>query len=129
MPYSHSSGSYGSITTSHFVYHICLLQSQDLLHHNMACIIYLSLSMCVHTANLCCRRVIEYNRRSTWRCPLRELRGVLGGYDHVTLEMYWEAVIEWVWRCTWRPRSSELRDALGGCDRTSLEMHKEPEIE
>ena len=29
-----------------------LLQSQDLLHHNMACIIYLSLSIYIHMANL-----------------------------------------------------------------------------
>jgi len=38
MPYSHSSGS--DITTRHFVLsYPSLLQSQDLLHHNMACII------------------------------------------------------------------------------------------
>jgi hypothetical protein len=29
-----------------------LLQSQDSLHHNMACIIYLSHSIYIHTANL-----------------------------------------------------------------------------
>jgi hypothetical protein len=29
-----------------------LLQSQDLLHHNMTWIIYLSLSIYIHTANL-----------------------------------------------------------------------------
>jgi len=38
MPYSHSSGSY--ITTRHFVLsYSSLLQSQDSLHHNMACTI------------------------------------------------------------------------------------------
>jgi len=96
VPYYHSSGSYGSITTSHFVYHIRLLQSQDLLHHNMACIIYLSLSIYVHTANLGCRPVLECNRRSTWRFPFREPRDALGGSDRVNLEMYLEAVIELV---------------------------------
>jgi hypothetical protein len=29
-----------------------LLESQDLLHHNMACIIYLNLSIYIQTANL-----------------------------------------------------------------------------
>jgi len=43
VPYSHTSGSYSSITTRYFINHIGLLKSEDLLHHNMACIIYVSL--------------------------------------------------------------------------------------
>jgi len=95
----------------------------------MACIIYQSLSIYVHTANLDCRQVLEWNRRSTSRCPLREPRDALGECDCVNLEMYLEATIERVWRCTWSPRLSELKNALEGHDRANLEMHKEPEIE
>jgi len=41
VPYSHTSGSY--ITTRHLVLsYLSLLQSQDSLHYNMACIIYIS---------------------------------------------------------------------------------------
>jgi len=49
MPYSHISGFY--ITTRHFVLsYSSLLLSQDLLHHNMACSI--SVSLYIHTVNL-----------------------------------------------------------------------------
>jgi len=47
VPYSHTSGSYSSTTTRHFIDHIGLLQAQDWLHHNMACIIYGSIY--IHT--------------------------------------------------------------------------------
>ena len=43
MSYSHTSGSYGSITTRDFINHFGVLQSQDSLHRNMAGIILVSL--------------------------------------------------------------------------------------
>jgi len=49
IPYPHSSGSY--ITTRHFVLsYSSLLQSHDSLHHNMACII--SVSLYIYTVKL-----------------------------------------------------------------------------
>jgi hypothetical protein len=83
----------------------------------MACIIYLSLSIYIHMANLAADSTGAQSQ------------------EHL------QTLIERTWRCTWRPRSSEfgdslggrdrveLRDALGGCDRVGLVMHLEAEIE
>jgi len=81
MPYSHCSGSY--ITTRHFVLsYSSLLQSQDLLHYNMACIIWVSLYIYIRL--IWPQMVLEHNQKRSR--PLREL-----------LEMHhWEAVaLKW----------------------------------
>jgi hypothetical protein len=68
--YSHSSGSY--ITTSHFILsYSSLLQSNDLLHHNKAFVIKVSLY--IYIRSIWPQMVLEHNRRSTRTCPLREL--------------------------------------------------------
>jgi len=67
MLYSHSSGF--SITTRHFVLsYSSLLQSQDSLHHHMACII--SVSLYVYIRSIWPQMVLEHNRRSTRPRPL-----------------------------------------------------------
>ena len=58
--------------------------------------------------------VIERVWRCTWRPRSSQLRDALGGHNHATLEMHWEAEIQSTERCTWRPSSSEFGDALGG---------------
>ena len=60
-----------------------LLQSQDLLHHDMACIIYLNLSIYIHTANLAADGFSSV------------IRGAPGDARWENLEMHWEAVIVW----------------------------------
>jgi len=69
MPYCHSCGSY--ITTRHFILsYSSLLQSQDSLHHNMACI--MSISLFIYIRSIWPHMVLEHNRRSTRTLPLRE---------------------------------------------------------
>ena len=53
---------------------ICVSQLQDLLHHNMACILYQCQSIYVHTIDLAAEgtlarieMVIELTYRCTWR--------------------------------------------------------------
>jgi len=68
MPYSHSSGSY--ITTRHFVLsYSSVLQSQDSLHLNKACMIQVSLYIFIQS--IWPQMVLEHNRRRPR--PLREL--------------------------------------------------------
>jgi len=56
-----------------------LLQSQDSLHHNMACIIQISLY--IYIWSIWPQMVVEHNRRSSWRPPLRKLRDApFGGH-------------------------------------------------
>ena len=70
MPYSPSSGCY--ITTRHFVLsYSSLLQSQDSLHHNLACII--SVSLYIYIRPIWLQMVLEHGRRSTRPHPFREL--------------------------------------------------------
>ena len=70
MPYSHSSGS--NTTRRHFVLsYSSLLQSQDSLHHNMACII--PVSVYIYIWSISPRTVLEHNRWSTRPRRLREL--------------------------------------------------------
>jgi len=54
-----------------------LLQSPDLLHHNIPCIIKVSLYM--YTRSIWLQMVLEFNLRSTWRHQLWELWNALGG--------------------------------------------------
>jgi len=62
VPYSHSCGS--SITTRYFVIsYASLLQSQDSLHHNMACIILVS--RCMYIRSIWPQMVVEHNQRSS----------------------------------------------------------------
>jgi len=58
---SHSSGSF--ITTRHFV-----LSYLSLLHHNIACIIWVSLY--IYIQSIWPQIVLEHNRRSTWTHPV-----------------------------------------------------------
>jgi len=58
---------------------LSLLQSQDSLHHNMGCIIYVSVYIYIRSIWL--QMVVEHIWRSTWTRPLTELRNTpLGGY-------------------------------------------------
>jgi len=130
-----------------------LVQSQDLLHYNMACTIYPNLSIYIHTVELAVNGThlqfeehlespIEWSLRCTgklwlgeygdalgWRAWWRELTDELGGHDRLNSEMHLEAVIEWEWICTWRPWSCEVGDGLGGPDRISSVMNLEAMIE
>jgi len=83
--YTHSSGSY--ITTRHFVLSYSpLLQSQILLHHNMACTIWVSLYIYIESIWL--QMVLEHTWRSTWTCPLSDIRdSPHGGRCGETLEL------------------------------------------
>jgi len=115
-----------------------LSQSQDLLHHNMACIIYLSFF--VYTYCQCgCRWNWSINAGRPgdvdWENLEMHLEAEIKRVGRCTwsprscnYEMHLEAVIERVWRCTWRPRSSwtqwctwrprssQLGEAFGGRD-------------
>jgi len=85
VPYSHSHGSY--TTTSHFVLsYSSLLQSQDSLHHNMACI--MQVLVYIYIRSIWPQIVVEHNQRSTWTRPLRELRDTpLGGHCSETMQL------------------------------------------
>jgi len=68
------------VSHNHMPFHISyisLFQSQDLLHHNMACTIYLGLSICLQLVNLAAHR--------TW----------MQSEDHE------ETLSEWTLTCTW----------------------------
>jgi len=116
-----------------------LLQSQHLLHHIMACILYQSLSLYIHIVSLGAdgtgvwsEKHLEMPIERTWRCTWGlwscKLGDELGGCIQVSLEMHLEAeiklnqemhleaVIEQVCRCPWRPWSSKFGDAFGGRD-------------
>jgi len=138
----------------HNIFHLLylsLVQSQNLLHRNMACISYLGLSIYIHTINLAAditkveleehmETRIGWSQRCTCRSWSCELGDVLKGRVQVTLamnlegEIEWaqrctmEAIIEWVCRPTWRQRLSALRDELGGHNQASMEMHLEAMI-
>ena len=86
-----------------------LLQSQDLLHHHMACIIYVSLHIYIQSIWL--QMVVKHDRRSTWRHPLRELREApLGGRCGGMTEQEgreWEDMILPSREDPWNPGKSE----------------------
>ena len=72
---------------------LSLLQSQDSLHHNMACIIYLILDIYTYSQSGC---------RWYWSI----IPGAPGDGNWENIEMHMEAVIKQVGRFTGRPRSS-----------------------
>jgi hypothetical protein len=92
MPHSHCSGCY--ITTRHFIWsYSSLLQSQDLLHHIMACLIESTLYIYVRT--ICLQMVIDHNRRSTWPRTLKELWDAShgGSWSEMLKQKGWEPTI------------------------------------
>jgi len=69
--YTHSSGYY--MTTRHFILlYSSLLQSQDLLLHQMACIV--TVSLYIYIDSIWPEMIVEHNHRGAWTCPLTQLR-------------------------------------------------------
>jgi len=68
-----------------------MLQSlDDWHHHNMECIIYLNLSICIQTVRLAADGIRELNWSSTWRCWSNNPIDAPGGLVWVSFEMHWD---------------------------------------
>ena len=117
-----------------------LFMSQDLLHYNMTCIIYVSCSIYIYMANLAANGAwVEFEKhlempiQRTYRCTMRpwrcENRDILGGCDRVRLEMHLEDETEWMERCTGESWSRECRCSLWGRDQVNSGMQLEAIID
>jgi len=80
VPYYHSSSSWGSITTWHFVYHIRLCYSHKLCYIIIWPLICYSVSVYIYIRLIWLQAVFKRSQRITWRRQLSELRDALGGH-------------------------------------------------
>jgi len=90
--YSHGGDS--GITTRNFVWpYSSLFQSHGQQHHNLVCIIYVSLSIYIQSIWL--QMELENNRRSTWTHPLSIQREFLStsGSGSRRVQIRWEDII------------------------------------
>jgi hypothetical protein len=109
VPYSHSSGSYSSITTGHFLYQISLCYIYKIRYIILWHLLSIEVPFYEYTYS-------HSGCRHYWSA----IGGAPADANWENLEIHFEAMIVRTGRCTWRPRSSEFGDALGGQNQIEL---------
>jgi len=113
-----------------------LFQLHELQHHNMECIIYLSLSIYVYMVNLDADGTqaqpeehlvthTAWTKRFKWSLWSCKLRDGLRSHARWTIETELHSEIERYSSSIWRWWLTEINHALGSCDQGSLVMHVE----